>query len=83
MLDQLTHKFLYRAMFLIGLEAAAVLLRMLSRLTAAQGSNRHEREKATEYAERGFQEVTANVVLLGMLLIRPQGLFAERMGKRV
>ncbi|MFL5286974.1 MAG: branched-chain amino acid ABC transporter permease [Rhodopila sp.] len=31
----------------------------------------------------GFQEVTANVVLLGMLLIRPQGLFAERMGKRV
>jgi branched-chain amino acid transport system permease protein len=31
----------------------------------------------------GFQEVTSNVVLLGMLLIRPQGLFAERMGKRV
>jgi len=31
----------------------------------------------------GFQEVTANVVLLAMLLIRPQGLFAERMGKRV
>jgi branched-chain amino acid transport system permease protein len=31
----------------------------------------------------GFQEVSANVVLLGMLLVRPQGLFAERMGKRV
>lgn len=31
----------------------------------------------------GFQEVTANVGLLLMLLIRPQGLFAERMGKRV
>jgi branched-chain amino acid transport system permease protein len=31
----------------------------------------------------GFQEVTANVVLLLMLFIRPQGLFAERMGKRV
>jgi branched-chain amino acid transport system permease protein len=31
----------------------------------------------------GFQEVTANVVLLGMLIVRPQGLFAERMGKRV
>ncbi|HVZ10324.1 branched-chain amino acid ABC transporter permease [Rhodopila sp.] len=31
----------------------------------------------------GFQEVTANIVLLAMLLVRPQGLFAERMGKRV
>ena len=31
----------------------------------------------------GFQEVTSNVVLLAMLLVRPQGLFAERMGKRV
>jgi branched-chain amino acid transport system permease protein len=31
----------------------------------------------------GFQEVTSNVVLLGMLMVRPQGLFAERMGKRV
>ena len=31
----------------------------------------------------GFQEVTSNVVLLMMLFIRPQGLFAERMGKRV
>ena len=31
----------------------------------------------------GFQEVTANVVLLLMLFVRPQGLFAERMGKRV
>jgi branched-chain amino acid transport system permease protein len=31
----------------------------------------------------GFQEVTANVALLLMLFIRPQGLFAERMGKRV
>jgi branched-chain amino acid transport system permease protein len=31
----------------------------------------------------GFQEVTANVVLLGTLILRPQGLFAERSGKRV
>jgi branched-chain amino acid transport system permease protein len=31
----------------------------------------------------GFQEVTSNVVLLLVLFIRPQGLFAERMGKRV
>jgi len=31
----------------------------------------------------GFQEVSANVVLLAMLILRPQGLFAERMGKRV
>jgi branched-chain amino acid transport system permease protein len=31
----------------------------------------------------GFQEVTSNVVLLLMLFIRPQGLFAERTGKRV
>jgi branched-chain amino acid transport system permease protein len=31
----------------------------------------------------GFQEVTSNAVLLLMLFVRPQGLFAERMGKRV
>jgi branched-chain amino acid transport system permease protein len=31
----------------------------------------------------GFQEVSSNVVLLLMLFVRPQGLFAERMGKRV
>lgn len=31
----------------------------------------------------GFQEVTSNVVLLSTLIVRPQGLFAERMGKRV
>ena len=31
----------------------------------------------------GFQEVTSNVVLLGMLILRPQGLFAEIAGKRV
>lgn len=31
----------------------------------------------------GFQEATSNIVLLLMLFIRPQGLFAERMGKRV
>jgi branched-chain amino acid transport system permease protein len=31
----------------------------------------------------GFQEVTANVVLLATLILRPQGLFAERSGKRV
>jgi branched-chain amino acid transport system permease protein len=35
------------------------------------------------YLPAGFQEVTSNVVLLGMLFLRPQGLFAERMGKRV
>jgi branched-chain amino acid transport system permease protein len=35
------------------------------------------------YLPAGFQEVSANVVLLGMLIVRPQGLFAERMGKRV
>ena len=35
------------------------------------------------YLPAGFQEVTSNVVLLLMLLVRPQGLFAERMGKRV
>ncbi len=35
------------------------------------------------YLPAGFQEVSANVVLLGMLILRPQGLFAERMGKRV
>jgi branched-chain amino acid transport system permease protein len=35
------------------------------------------------YLPAGFQEVTANVVLLAMLILRPQGLFAERMGKRV
>jgi branched-chain amino acid transport system permease protein len=35
------------------------------------------------YLPAGFQEVTSNVVLLAMLFIRPQGLFAERMGKRV
>jgi len=35
------------------------------------------------YLPAGFQEVTANVVLLGMLILRPRGLFAERMGKRV
>lgn len=31
----------------------------------------------------GFQDVSANVVLLAMLILRPQGLFAERVGKRV
>jgi branched-chain amino acid transport system permease protein len=31
----------------------------------------------------GFQEVTSNVVLLATLILRPQGLFAESMGKRV
>jgi len=35
------------------------------------------------YLPAGFQEVTSNVVLVGMLILRPQGLFAERMGKRV
>jgi branched-chain amino acid transport system permease protein len=35
------------------------------------------------YLPAGFQEVTANVVLLLTLIVRPQGLFAEHMGKRV
>jgi branched-chain amino acid transport system permease protein len=35
------------------------------------------------YLPAGFQEVTSNVVLLAVLFLRPQGLFAERMGKRV
>ena len=35
------------------------------------------------YLPAGFQDVSANVVLLAMLILRPQGLFAERMGKRV
>lgn len=35
------------------------------------------------YLPAGSQEVTANVVLLAVLVLRPQGLFAERMGKRV
>ena len=35
------------------------------------------------YLPAGFQEVTANVVLLITLIVRPQGLFAELMGKRV
>ena len=35
------------------------------------------------YLPAGFQEVTANVVLLATLILRPQGLFAEIMGKRV
>ena len=35
------------------------------------------------YLPAGFQEVTSNVVLLAMLILRPQGLFAELSGKRV
>lgn len=35
------------------------------------------------YLPAGFQEVSANILLLGMLILRPQGLFAETMGKRV
>jgi branched-chain amino acid transport system permease protein len=35
------------------------------------------------YLPAGFQEVTSNIVLLLMLFIRPQGLFAERTAKRV
>ena len=35
------------------------------------------------YLPAGFQEVTSNVLLLGMLIFRPRGLFAEAMGKRV
>ncbi len=35
------------------------------------------------YLPAGFQEVSANSVLLATLILRPQGLFAESMGKRV
>jgi branched-chain amino acid transport system permease protein len=35
------------------------------------------------YLPAGFQEVSANTVLLATLILRPQGLFAESMGKRV
>ena len=35
------------------------------------------------YLPAGFQEVTSNVVLLAMLILRSQGLFAELSGKRV
>ncbi len=40
-------------------------------------------QMAGYYLPAGFQEVTSNVVLLAMLILRPQGLFAEAMGKRV
>ena len=33
------------------------------------------------YLPAGFQEVTSNVVLLAMLILRPQGLFAETHGQ--
>jgi branched-chain amino acid transport system permease protein len=35
------------------------------------------------YLPAGFQEVSANTVLLATLFLRPQGLFAESIGKRV
>jgi branched-chain amino acid transport system permease protein len=35
------------------------------------------------YLPAGFQEVSANAVLLATLFLRPQGLFAESIGKRV
>lgn len=35
------------------------------------------------YLPAGFQEVTANVVLLATLVLRPQGLFADAIRKRV
>jgi branched-chain amino acid transport system permease protein len=35
------------------------------------------------YLPAGFQDVTANVVLLATLVLRPQGLFAEAVRKRV
>jgi branched-chain amino acid transport system permease protein len=35
------------------------------------------------YLPAGFQEVTANVVLLGTLVLRPQGLFSDVLRKRV
>ena len=40
-------------------------------------------QMAGYYLPAGFQEVTSNVVLLAMLILRPQGLFTEAMGKRV
>jgi branched-chain amino acid transport system permease protein len=35
------------------------------------------------YLPAGFQEVTANAVLLGTLVLRPQGLFSDTLRKRV
>jgi branched-chain amino acid transport system permease protein len=35
------------------------------------------------YLPAGFQEVTANAVLLGTLVLRPQGLFSDSLRKRV
>ena len=40
-------------------------------------------QMAGYYLPAGFQEVTSNVVLLATLILRPQGLFAETLGKRV
>ena len=35
------------------------------------------------YLPAGFQDVTSNVVLLGTLILLPQGLFSQRVVKRV
>ena len=40
-------------------------------------------QMAGYYLPAGFQEVTANVVLLGTLVLRPQGLFSDTLRKRV
>ena len=35
------------------------------------------------YLPAGFQEVTANIVLLAVLIMRPQGIFGETYRKKV
>ena len=40
-------------------------------------------QMAGYYLAPGFQDVTSNIVLLGVLILRPQGLFADRVRKRV
>lgn len=40
-------------------------------------------QMAGYYLPAGFQEVTANAVLLGTLVLRPQGLFSDALRKRV
>ena len=40
-------------------------------------------QMAGYYLPTGFQEVTSNIVLLAVLILRPQGLFGQVIRKRV
>jgi branched-chain amino acid transport system permease protein len=62
---------------------AGILLSPVSMIDVNMGSLAIVEQFAGYKLPAGFQEVTSNVVLLLMLFVRPQGLFAERMGKRV